>query len=268
MSVTRLSTAPSLAELQGAFQDYLLGSGDAFRSEVRDSAMADRIPLLDVYREGYALRLIEALTADYPGLIAMVGEEQFEEMARAYIAAHPSRHPSVRWFGRNLASFLDSAAPANCLPAAAEMARFEWELGEAWDAADQKPVAAAALMALPEEAWETLSFTTLPSLRRLSLAFEVPQAWQRREETAPGTLEVGAAPAPVPWVIWRPDLRPRFRALEGDEPLLLDALSAGRTFPELCAVLASETGEDAIAARVAGPLRVWVEAGMIGSFSH
>jgi len=268
MSGTRVSTGTSLAELQGAFQDYLLGSDDAFRSEVRDSAMADRITLLAVYREGYALRLIEALTADYPGLIAMVGEEAFDEIARAYIAALPSRHPAVRWFGRNLSSFLESAAPDNCPSAAAEMARFEWKLGEAWDAADRKPVSADALMALPEEAWETLSFTTIPSLRRLSLAFEVPQAWQRREETAPGALEVVAAPAPVSWVIWRPDLRPRFRMLEGDEPILLDALSTGRTFPELCAALAAETGEDAIAARVAGPLRVWVEAGMIGSFHH
>lgn len=268
MSFTRVSTGTSLAELQGAFQDYLLRSGDAFQTEVRDSAIADRITLLDVYREGYALRLIEALTADYPGLIAMIGEESFDEIARAYIAAHPSRHPSVRWFGRSLASFLEVTAPDNCPPAAAEMARFEWELGEAWDAADKTPVSAAALMALPEEAWETLSFTTIPSLRRLSLAFEVPQAWQRREETASGTLDVVAAPAPVSWVIWRPDLRPRFRALEGDEPLLLDALFAGRTFPELCAHLADATGEDAIAARVAGPLRAWVEAGMIGSFRH
>ena len=44
------------------------------------------------------------------------------------------------------------------------------------------PIAAATLMDLPAEAWETLAFTALPTLQRLTLAFEVPQAWQRREE--------------------------------------------------------------------------------------
>ena len=266
MSVTPFPGAASLAELQGAFQDFLLARSDAFASAVRDSRQADRATLLDVYRAGYALRLIDVLTADFPGLMAMVGPASFDDMARAYIAAQPSRHPSVRWFGRGLAAFLAATAPYNRRPAAAEMARFEWELGEAWDAPDKEPVPAAALIALPPEAWETLAFTAVPSLRRITLAFDVPQAWQRRADVAPGCLDVVAARAPVPWVIWRSDLRTRFRSLEADESLLLDALVADRTFPELCASLAGLSGEAAAAARAAGLLRSWVEAGMIGSF--
>jgi hypothetical protein len=267
MSATTSPRAASLSELQGAFQDFLLASSDSFQSEVRDSRKADRTTLLDVYREGYALRLIEVLTTDYPGLIAMVGSASFDDMARAYIAAHPSRHPSVRWFGRGLVDFLESTVPYNRSPAATEMARFEWALGEAWDAPDMDPVPAAALIALPPEAWETLAFTALPSLRRVTLAFDVPQAWQRREEVAAGSLVVSAT-VPVPWVIWRPDLLTRYRSLEADESLLLDALVADRTFPELCDGLACFTGEAEAAGRAAGLLRAWVEAGMIGSFRY
>jgi hypothetical protein len=268
MSVTTSPRAASLTELQGAFQDFLLARSDTFQSEVRDSRKADRTTLLDVYREGYALRLIEVLTTDYPGLVAMVGSASFDDVARAYIAAHPSRHPSVRWFGRSLTDFLESTAPYNRSPAAAEMARFEWELGEARDAPDMDPIPAAAFIALPPEAWETLAFTALPSLRRVTLAFDVPQAWQRREEVAPGSLEVVTATVPVPWVIWRPDLLTRYRSLEADESLLLDALVADRSFPELCARLACLTDEAEAAARAAGLLRAWVEAGMIGSFQY
>jgi hypothetical protein len=267
VSATTLPRAASLSELQGAFQDFVLASSDTFQSEVRGSRKADRTTLLDVYREGYALRLIEVLTTDYPGLIAMVGSASFDDMARAYVAAHPSRHPSVRWFGRSLMDFLESTAPYNRSPAAAEMARFEWQLGEAWDAPDIDPVPAAALIALPSEAWETLAFTALPSLRRVTLAFDVPQAWQRRQEVAPGSLVVTAT-VPVPWVIWRPDLLIRYRPLEADESFLLDSLVADRTFPELCDSLASFTGEAEAAARAAGLLRAWVEAEMIGSFRY
>ena len=93
------TNAGSLADLQRAFQDYVLESGDGFTGSVRDTSKADRTTLLDVYRDGYALRLIEVLTNDYPGVLAMAGPADFDHMARAYIAAHPSRHPNARWVG-------------------------------------------------------------------------------------------------------------------------------------------------------------------------
>ena len=217
----------SLGDLQRAFQDYLLTSSESFQAAVRDTRKADRLTLLDVYRDGYALRLIEALTTDYPGLMAMAGPADFDHMARAYVSAHPSRHPSIRWFGKDVADFLGATPPYSRTPAAAEMARFEWALGETFDSPDATPVTADALVALPPEAWETLAFTPLPSLRRLTLEFDVPQAWQRRKEVEPGNLEVERATRPVRWAIWRPELVSNFRSLDEDDAALLDALTDG-----------------------------------------
>jgi Putative DNA-binding domain len=262
------SNSGSLGDLQRAFQDYMLATSDAFQAAVRDTSKADRITLLDVYRDGYALRLIEALTTDYPGVMAMAGPADFDHMARAYIAAHPSHHPSVRWYGRDLGDFLATTPPYNSTPAAAEMARFEWALGEAFDSPDVTPITADALMALPQGAWETLSFSTLPSLRRITLAFEAPQAWQRREEVEPGDLEVDRAPEPLVWAIWRPDLVSNFRSLDADEAAMLAALVEGRPFPELCEVVAPFTGEEQAPARAAGLLRAMVEGGMIADFRY
>jgi hypothetical protein len=257
------SNAGSLGDLQRGFQDYVLESGDAFHAAVRDTKKADRTTLLQVYREGYALRLIEVLTNDFPGLLAMAGPADFERMARAYIGAHPSRHPSVRPFGKSLAAFLAATPPYSNSPAAIEMARFEWAMGEAFDAPNAEPLSAETVMALPPEAWETLAFSALPSLRHLALDYEVPQAWQRREKVEAGTLEVGQAAAAMRWVIWRPELETNYRSLEPDEAVLIDAVIEGRPFPELCAAIASLAGEEQAPARVAALLRAWIEAGMI-----
>ncbi len=262
------ANAGSLGDLQRAFQDYLLASSDTFASAVRDTTRTDRHTLLGVYRDAYALRLIEVLTNDYPGVMAMAGPADFDYLARAYIAAHPSHHPSARWFGKDLASFLQSTPPFMKAPAVAEMARFEWAVGEAFDAADARPVTADALMAVEPEAWETLVFAPLPSLRRLTLAFDVPQAWQRRDEEQAGNLEVEAAAEPTPWVIWRPERMTNYRSMEYDEAVLLDALIEGRPFPDLCEAIVPLVGEDQAMARAAGLLRVWVEGGMIASFAH
>jgi hypothetical protein len=262
------SNAGSLADLQRAFQDYVLASNDVFTAQVRDTSKADRVTLLDVYRQGYALRLIEVLTMDFPGVLAMVGPEDFDILARAYIAAHPSHHPSVRWLGKTLAAFLATTAPYNRTPAAAEMARFEWALGEAFDSVDVEPVQAEAIMSVPPEAWETIAFAPIPSLQRLAFAHDVPPSWQRREEVEPGTLEIAALETPVPWVIWRPERVSNFRSLEPDEATMLGAMIEGLPFPALAEALLPYVEEDQAAARAAGLLRAWVEEGMIGSFSH
>jgi hypothetical protein len=262
------SNAGSLADLQRAFQDYVLVSSDAFTGQVRDTSKADRATLLDVYRDGYALRLIEVLTTDFPGVLAMTGLETFDALTRAYIAAYPSRHPSVRWFGRQLADFLAATAPYDRTPAMAEMARFEWALGEAFDSVDAVPVRAEAIMAVPPEAWETIAFAPIPSLQRLAFRHDVAPSWQHREEVEPGTLEVALLDAPVAWVIWRPERVSNFRSLERDEAAMLGAMIEGQPFPALCEALLHHVGEDQAAARAAGLLRAWVEEGMIGSFSH
>lgn len=260
--------AGSLADLQRAFQDFLLHADDAFAGAVRDTSKADRGTLLDVYRDGYVLRLIEVLTSDYPGVLAMAGPVGFDRMARAYIVAHPSRHPNARWFGKRLADFLGSVPPYDKSPAAAEMARFEWALGEAFDSPDQEPVTAAEIMSVPPETWETICFAPLPSLRRLDCAFDVPPSWQRRAEVEPGDLDVSPLPHPLAWVIWRPELTSNFRSLEPDEAAMLGAMIEGRPFPALCEALLPYVEEDQAPARAAGLLRSWVEEGMIGSFSH
>jgi hypothetical protein len=222
---------------------------------------AERLILLGVYRDAYALRLIEVLTNDFPGLMAMCGPADFDHVARAYIAAHPSHYRSVRWFGKNLADFIATTPPYTKSPAATEMAHFEWALGEAFDAPDAEPVKAADMMALAVETWETLAFTPLPSLHRLSLAFDVPQARQRREEVEAGNLEVEAAAALTPWAIWRPERTTHFRSLDPDEAAMLEAMVAGRPFPEMCAALVPHVGEDEAATRAASLLRRWVEEG-------
>lgn len=268
MSVALRESDMALASLQAAFQDYVLGRSDDFVSSVRNSPRADRTTLLDVYREGYVLRLVEVLGVDFPGLVAMTGPDEFERIARAYIADHPSYRPSVRWFGEKLTSFLASTAPWRAAPQLAEMAHFEWTLGEAWDAPDAVPLYSATLTSLPPGAWETLSFVPLPSLRVLDLAYEVPQAWQERAAVQPGQLAAGAAKGSVCWAIWRPDLGTKYRPLEPVDAALLEATIAGRAFPDLCDVVAAAAGEEGCVEAAAGTLRAWIEAGMFTSFRY
>lgn len=259
----------ALATLQAEFAAWMRGTPEpagALRARVLDTEKADRDTLLAVYRDAYALRLIEALTTDFPGLLAMTGHAEFDMMARAYIAAHPSTHPSVRWFGRSLADFLARTPPFSATPAAADMARFEWALGEAFDAADAEPLTFGQLATAPPEAWESLRLSFVPSLRRLALTHQAPQAFQRRELVAPGELEAPPEEGAVEWLIWRPaaDADAQFRSMTPDEAAALDAVRDGAIFPQMCVLLAEHASSaEAAAERAAGLLRAWLDAGLI-----
>jgi hypothetical protein len=258
---------PPLAALQAALQAYLLGRQDAVPAQVNDSARTDARALLDVYRDGYALRLIEVLKKDFPKLLTMLGDDRFAAMGRAYLAAHPPSSFSVRWFGRRLAAFLAAATPWSEHGSLAEMAAFEWALGEAFDAPDAAVIGPEALAAVPHAGWPGLTFTLHPSLRRLAFRHDVPSLWQ--------ALELGEAPeAPPPrearatdHAIWRRGLEPAYRAIEPDEAWALDAAADGMAFGPLCDGLTRFHEVELAAGRAAGLLKQWLVDGLIVAYA-
>src|SRR6185369_6628626 len=108
-------------------------------------ALPGREPLLRIYQHAYTARLAGALRDNFGVLPQVMGDDAFDALALAYIAAHPSRHPSIRWFGDKLPEFM--AAHENLVPhpALVDLARMEWALRSAFDAADAAPIDAGAL---------------------------------------------------------------------------------------------------------------------------
>ena len=54
----------------------------------------------EVYRQAYRARLRSALRDNHEVLFQVMGDEAFDALAEAYIAAHPSTFYSLRWFGQ------------------------------------------------------------------------------------------------------------------------------------------------------------------------
>jgi hypothetical protein len=252
-----------LVALQAKFQNFLEHGTSDIRATVKDGARLDRDGLLDVYRDAYVLRLHECLSVDFKAVLAMVGADEFMTLARDYVAAHPSTHPNVRWFGRHFADFAAAHSLTAGRKAIAEMARFEWALGLATDAADDEPLLVENLAGLDGEQWAALTLSKRASVQRLALSWQVPQAWLEHENVEPGELAVEPAPAPVQWLVWREGLDSAFRSLEDDEAWAFDAAMAGMSFGELCEGLCQFHAPQDAATRGAGLLRLWIEAGLL-----
>lgn len=246
---------------QRAFQAHLETGDDAVAASIVGDARADADTRLEVYYQAYRLRLVEVLQNDFTGVHALLGDDAFRAMVLAYVAAHPSEHPSVRWFGRHLAEFLDRSGHAEHA-VLAEMARFEWSWAHAFDAADAAVAGLDAMAGIPAESWAGLRVQFHPSLQRQDLRYNVPALFDAatREAEAPAVAEEADA---VPWILWRRELRVHWRSLEPDEAWALDAAADGQTFGHLCAGLCQWHAPDAVPLRGASLLRTWLEEGLI-----
>lgn len=222
-------------------------------------------PRLAIYRHAFRARLTAALRENYPVLHQVLGDETFDEVALGFIAAHPSRQPSIRWFGNELPAHLQVLADADQLPhpALADLARMEWALGTAFDAADAAPLSVEQLLAVAPEAWPELRFSAHPSLRLIALDWAIEPLWRALSDNPEAET---AAPEAQPHhlLVWRQSDQTQWRSVEPFEANLLQAALAGESFAELCERAAATQGEQA-AATVAGYLRVWVEAGLLTS---
>lgn len=254
----------ALRERQAQLRAYLLDRDGDIERHIVGTANADAQTRLDIYADGYALRLIECLQKDFPALSALIGDDAFAALARAYIAQYPSRHFSVRYIGARLAEFIHARGDAQAT-LHAELAAFEWALMNAFDAADT-PVAHVANMAAVAPAdWPGLRFKCGPSLQRLDLCSHAPTLWKAAERGDDLSTVATRAPsaAPTPWIVWRQDLRVYFRSLTAAEAWALDAICGDADFAELCEGLCEWHAPDAVALQAAGFLKQWLTDGLI-----
>ena len=252
----------ALRELQRSFQSWVLGDASALPATVAGTGAVSARDRLDIYAQAIRLRFLEVLGQDYPGLHALAGDDEFRRLGLAYVAAHPSHHPSIRWFGGHLPAFLRSTAPWRDHPVLGEMAEFEWTKGELLDAADSPVVGIEDIAAIPPERWAGIRPRLRPAVRRLALEWNVPSLWK--------AVDGGDAPPPsartepaVDWLLWRQDIVVRWRSVGTDEAWALRRCDAGDDFGSICAGLCERVGEDAAAFRAATFLKQWAADGVL-----
>ncbi len=254
----------NLHALQGAFQAYVLHGAAQIGERVAPGRLDNAERRLRIYYDAYRLRLIEALANDYETLRAALGEDAFRAAALAYVEANSSQWRNVRWYGARLPDFLRDTAPWSDRIWLSDIARFEWTLTLAFDAADTPSLTFAELAALPPEAWSALAFSLHASVHLLRLSTNAP-AMRKAVDAgiAPPAIEVHDPP--VDWLVWRNGLSVSFRSLSAAEHCAVAAVGRGENFPTICEGICAFVAAEEAPALAAGWLRAWVDDGLIAA---
>lgn len=247
-----------LRDLQLRFQDYLIGESEDIEADIVSTENALAEHRLGAYYNAYRIRLIDCLAVDYSALEQYLGREAFENLALDYLRQFPSRHPSVRWFGRHLPEYLRDSYKGEEQEFLQELASYEWAQSLVFDAADSDSLFQLEDMAqVAPEDWPLLTFRFKPAMLWLDLHWNVAPI-QNAFDSGAEPAQKQRAEIAQRWLLWRHDLKTHWRSLEVHEAWALEQAAAGANFAAICEGLLEWIDAEQIALVAAGFLKQWV----------
>ena len=270
----RPDSLPRLPSIQRWMQAVILTPGDCEEALASEAATGE-IPLdqacgvilpsrtlqpnerLDIYRDMYEARLIDALGVDYPGLADLLGEELFQELLRLYVRNHPSRSYTLNDLGDQLPEFLRELEGLPRAAFAYDLARLELAYSKVFDAAETPPLTQEAISAVPADAWDKACLAPVAAFQLIAMRYPAHLYLQAlREETLPPPIRRKDT-----WLaVFRRDYSLQSLPLTRPAYEVLSALAAGSNLGD--AILAGKMNTPTRHRQLTALFRTWTGEGL------
>jgi len=219
---------------------------------------------LEIYNRQYWFRILDSLAEDFPGLRGVIGQTQFDRLARKYLTDCPSQSFTMRNLGSRLLSWLeahaDFAEPQNDL--ALDMVRLEWSHIEAFDAAERPPLTPAQIARLNGDAKLALQ----PYIRLLQLRYAVDDMLLALKDSSSDVATLNSrlrmkwllrfgGPGEIFLAVHRAEFSVHYRRLEPGEFAVLTGLQRGLSLGD--AIESALADQAAEGGDCAGKVREW-----------
>lgn len=176
-----------MRELQSWMHDAITGPMPPNVSEIARRILPSRTlapeQRLDIYRDMYAIRMEEALEADYPAVAAMLGHHDFHPLVNAYVQAYPSTTYTLNRLGDAFPQFIAQRWPRR--RALHELARLELAMTEVFDEEESPLIDASAIANVPPHEVASMRLVPIRALRLLAFEYPVNDLFQRFRDEKP-----------------------------------------------------------------------------------
>lgn len=204
-----------------------------------------RQPAFSVYRNTVLKGWVDALEANFPAVVRLVGEEWFRAAAAVYARANPPRTVMMVSYGDSFAAFLETFEPAAELPYLPAVARLDRLWTEAHVAADAPVLDAGTFAAMAPEALAATVGVLHPSARIAWCGHTAPSIWLDARGLTPEVHEIAFEARGEGVLLVRAGGPVETLKLTAGGFAFLDASARGLTLAEACgAALAEEPSLD------------------------
>jgi hypothetical protein len=212
----------ALARFQDDFTDALYG-------DVTDFAPATQAAFA-IYRNTAMRACLDALEANYPAVVCLVGREWFRAAAAIHVAQCPPCDARMVTYGKAFAGFLAAFPPASELPYLADVAHLDRLWTESFIAADSRVLAATAVASLDADALGALTLHRHPAARPFTSSLPAVSIWQAsRAGMAVGTELIWRAECAI---VTRVDDEVRVMPVEASALRLLESIVEGASLAD------------------------------------
>lgn len=177
-----------------------------------------------VYRNNVVVSLMEALEDIFPSIKALLGDENFARITRAYVAKSPPRSALIQAYGDNFAEFVDSLPPLRELPFLRDVAKVERSWLDAYHSADAPFITPDDLSGFTPEQTLELTFQPHPSSALIESEHPVFDLFNARETWPNETIDFQTGQDVL---ITRIDYSPQVIMLAPEQSLFLRLLLQG-----------------------------------------
>ncbi len=247
------------AALQAAFSEALFDPASEEKILGQVSGGSARFSL---YRGNLTGTWDKVLSAAFPVIRQLVGDDFFSALTRAYGMAHPSDSPDLNQFGAGFGYFLAGFEHVADFPYLPDMARLEWALQRAYYAPDGAALGADAFSALAPEDFERACFALHPAASLFQSAWAVVPLWLAHQPGGapfPDDMAVPCAAA-----IARPRWKTEIAPLDAAHYRALASLASGASMgAALDAAFDLDEEFD-----LAATLRQWLDLGLLAAATN
>ena len=230
-----MSSPDILLKSQSLFSEALTAPDMPMPEDVaaglNDDAVSRQSKRFDVYRNNVVATVVDALGESFPTVKALVGDEFFTALARAYFEFQAPSSPLLFRYGETFGAFLDGFGPVQeSVPYLADLARLEFARLQAYHSADVDMLGVNALSEVPQADMADIRLLAHPSLAIVNSEHPIVSLFGASN----GLLAYDAVDLCVAEtaLILRPELAVNTVLLPKDGAVFLLALTEGSTLGE------------------------------------
>lgn len=217
---------------------------------------------LELYRDMYTVRMIEALEADYPAVAAFLGHHNFGHLVHDYTQRHPSSSYTLNRLGDAFPDFIANETKIDRRQFLADLARLELAMTDVFDEAESPLLDANALSGVAPERLASARLKTIAALRLIATAYPVNKIFDAFREEQP----LVAPRKRASWLaVHRRDYSVYRMPLTRGAYAMLLALQQGSAIGEAIDAAVAATGSVPQRDELFGWFRDWTAAGLFTS---
>jgi hypothetical protein len=253
--------APSLAELQSAMMQRILGEEDSIGLDtwIAVPSGVDAVVRLDVHRDAYPARIAASIEEAYPALANIVGAGSLANLTRRFIEAGGGRESNLNLAGQTLPTFLLKDRLIEDLPFLADLAALEWAVFECFHSAIGSRFDVTSTVDFTPEEWADARVVFRPGTTVVTSTWPIRELWESRELSR-SKIDVDLNNRSDRVLVYRDEYSVEVRSVDRVEALALAHLLEGKSLGHLMVELSEF---DAAPGRVNTLFRSWTTIGLV-----